>query len=276
MTVRSPVVAGMFYPGQRDVLAHLVDDLLTRANPAALKGAVKGLLAPHAGYMYSGLTAAYGYKLLKGLRGVTVVIAAPSHREHFDGISIYPGDAYRTPLGTVLVDAALRDAIASFGPPIVVSLSGHREEHAVEVHLPFLQRTLEDFSFVPVVMGEQQREYCDALGAALAGACSGKPVVIVASSDLSHYFPYDTARMLDGVAQDDIAQFDPQRLLDDIENERTEACGGGPLAAMLIAAKRLGADRTAILHACNSGDVTGDRSGVVGYLSAVAFKSLPA
>jgi hypothetical protein len=276
MITRPPAVAGMFYPSRPDILTQQVDDLLERAESRPIPGTIKGLLAPHAGYMYSGFTAAHGYKLLRGQSHITAVLIGPSHREYFDGVSIYSGDAYQTPLGTVMIDTSLRDALAASGHPIIVTSYGHREEHSIEVQLPFLQRVLTDFTILPIIMGEQRREYVETLAEALISTCRDRSVVIVASSDLSHYYPYHIAQELDRIVQEDVSQFDARKLLDDIEHERTEACGGGPLAAMLLATQGLGADRTEILHACNSGDVTGDKTGVVGYLSAVSFQSTTA
>lgn len=269
--IREPSVAGTFYPAERAVLTREVDALLSRVEPVNLEGELYGLISPHAGYVYSGFTAANGYKLLEGKSVDTVVIISPSHREYFKGISVYSGSAYRTPLGVLPVDEALRSELTKDGE-IVSSLAGHREEHAVEVQLPFLQRVLKEFRILPIVMGDQRREFCMFLGDKLASVLEGKNFFLVASSDLSHYYPYDVACRLDRIVIDQVKEFDAEGLLEDLETQRAEACGGGPMVAMLLAAKKLGANTTKILHYCNSGDVTGDRDGVVGYLSAAVVR----
>ncbi len=272
VSVREPAVAGMFYPQDRNVLTHEVDALLRRADLKKIDGELRGLISPHAGYIYSGYTAANGYKLLQGKNFETVVIIGPSHREYFRGISIFPGSAYRTPLGLLEVDDALRSEMIRDGGVIFSSILGHREEHAVEVQLPFLQRVLGQFKILPIVMGDQGREYCLLLGEKLAEVLNGKKVLLVGSTDLSHYHSYDVACELDRIIIEDVRDYSEDRLLNDLEMHRAEACGGGPMAATLIASKKLGADSVEILHYCNSGDVTGDREGVVGYLSAAVVR----
>jgi AmmeMemoRadiSam system protein B len=235
-------------------------------------GKLLAIIAPHAGYQYSGLTAAYAYKLLQGLSFDLVVVVSPSHREYFNGISIFPGTAYQTPLGIMPVDEQLRAALTSSGAIISSSLKGHRAEHAVEVHLPFIQKFLGDVKILPVVMGDQRGEYCYYLGEKLGEALNGKSALLVASSDLSHFHPGPEANALDSIVVRDLEKFDPAKLIDDLDSNRTEACGGGPIASVLIAARMLGGNSVKVLDHRNSGDVTGDQSSVVGYLSAAIFK----
>lgn len=266
--VRAAAVAGMFYPGGASTLSREVENLLSVVPSRTAEGELKGLVVPHAGYMYSGSTAANSYSLLKGGQFPTVVIVGPSHREYFDGISVYPGDAYETPLGQVPIDAKARSDLLNASDSISLSEAGHGPEHAIEVQLPFLQKTLGRFSFVPVVMGDQRGEYCQILGDALAAVCQKKKVLLVASSDLSHYHPYDTAVHLDRIVIGDVEKFDPDALLDKLERREAEACGGGPIVAVMYAAKKLGANASRILFYCNSGDVIDNKDAVVGYLSA--------
>jgi AmmeMemoRadiSam system protein B len=272
-SIREPAVAGMFYPGDRLTLDREVDALIKRAEVRKIKGELRGLISPHAGYIYSGYTAASGYRLLEGKSVQTVVIIAPSHREYFRGISVFSGSAYSTPLGILEVDDELRSELVREGGVIEASLSGHREEHAIEVQLPFLQKVLADFRILPIVMGDQGRDFCVALGKRLGKILRERNALLVASSDLSHYYPYDVACKLDQVVINDVQEFSEERLLKDLDSQRAEACGGGPIVAMLIAAKELGADKVEVLHYCNSGDVTGDKDGVVGYLSAAVMKA---
>jgi len=266
--VRKPAVAGSFYDGDPGRLSHQVDLLLTQAEDKDLKGAIRALVSPHAGYMYSGLAAAVGYKALRGSTYDAVLMVGPSHRESFDGVSIYPGDAYRSPLGDVPIHTEIRAALAAQSPVFVLSDVGHRSEHCLEVQLPFLQKVLGEFSFVPMIVGNQSKEICLSLGTAIAEVARGKNILLVASSDLSHYHPYNTAVSLDRRVIDQVESFDELALMEQIETERVEACGGGPVVSVMHAAKLLGANRSQVLFYCNSGDITGDKSAVVGYLSA--------
>jgi hypothetical protein len=266
--VRQPAVAGAFYDADPDVLRRHVDSLLDQARGATVKGSIMGLVSPHAGYVYSGSTAAVGYRLLRGKSYDAVILVGPSHREFFTGASIYPGDSYRTPLGDVPVHKEMRDELVKEGGTIMLSDAGHRGEHCLEVQLPFLQRVLGEFSIVPIIIGNQRREFCLALGNALAKAASRRNVLLVASSDLSHYHPYDEAVKLDRQVIGLVEALDEKTMMDQIEEERIEACGGGPVVSVMHAAKLLGANRSQVLFYCNSGDVTGDKDAVVGYLSA--------
>ncbi len=268
---REAAVAGMFYPRSAHELKENIKQLFSQVPPGSSKGRLCGLVIPHAGYMYSGLTAAYGYSQVAKMRFDAVIIISPSHREYFDGISIYDGSAYQTPLGTIQVDAQIRDLLVGNQKHISADIVGHREEHAVEVHLPFLQYLQCTEKFLPVVMGDQRSEYCAALAMQLADVLHNRNCLIIASSDLSHYHSYDEANALDQVTIDDIAEFDFAKLTKDLESGRTEACGGGPITVMLQTARLLGATEARIFHHCNSGDITGERDAVVGYLSAGVF-----
>jgi len=268
-SVRPPVVAGTFYPGSARTLQRDVDDMLERAVLPGQFGTLFGIVSPHAGYMYSGFTAAHGYKSLRGRKFDAVVVVGPSHQEYFDGVTIYPGTSYRTPLGEVPINDDLRARIIKAGKNISLSVAGHRTEHSVEVQIPFLQRALGSFSFIPAVMGDQSTELCLDLADAIASAASGQNVLLVASSDLSHYHPYEDAMSLDRRVIEMVEAFEPLRLMESLEHRRLEACGGGPIVAVMTAAKKLGANSARVVHYCNSGDVTGDRAAVVGYLSAM-------
>ncbi len=271
--VREAVVAGMFYPADKKALMRQVVELFERAKPKKIRGNIKALISPHAGYIYSGLTAAYAYKLLENKKFDSVVIISPSHREYFEGVSIFPGSYYRTPLGDVPMDLELCKLIVDNEPAIKLSQQGHIEEHALEVQLPFLQIILENFKLVPIVIGHQIKDYSYKIGEVLGKVLKTRNALVVASTDLSHYHPYEIANQLDKIAIDAIANFDYEKLLNELEEQHTEACGGGPAAAAMIAAKNLGANKVEILHSCNSGDVTGDKDAVVGYMSAVIYET---
>ena len=273
MQIRPAAVSGMFYPSDPTILSVQVDQLLDMHQEPRIEGKPLGLISPHAGYMYSGYTAAAGFAQLRDREINTAIIISPSHREYFNGLSIYDGDAYRTPLGIVEMDRDLRDRLLKHKGAFMLSKFGHRDEHAVEVQLPFLQRINDEIKILPIVMGDQRRDLCRLLGEILGKEISDDRVVIIASSDLSHMHDDSRARVLDMVAAGDIEQISAAKFVDDIACRRTEACGGGPIAAVLHACFQRGATRTVILHQCTSGDVTGDRRSVVGYLSAALIKS---
>jgi hypothetical protein len=272
---RPAYVAGAFYPADRAELGKMLDEFLARVPATKLDGPLVAIISPHAGYEYSGQVAAYAYALLKGKKFERVVVIAPSHYEAFGFASIYDGDAYATPLGTVPVDKAFAARLTGLSPLIQMSGHGHgqvegRGEHALEDELPFLQRVLGEFELVPIVMGDQSYGLCRELGVSLAKAIHDSSTLIVVSSDLSHYHPYDEAVSIDHHTLKGIEDWDYLSLSRNFESRVWEACGGGPIVAAMIAAERLGATRAIILKYANSGDVTGDKSRVVGY-GAVAL-----
>ncbi|HTO94358.1 MAG TPA: AmmeMemoRadiSam system protein B [Bacteroidota bacterium] len=265
--VRPAAVAGMFYPGDAAELTGTLRALL--AGETARSG-VRGVIAPHAGYAYSGATAARAYGLIAGTRYETVVVIAPSHREYFEGVSVYPGRAYGTPLGPVPVDEALRERLVASTPIVRAAIAGHGAEHAVEVHLPFLQHLLGEFQLLPLVIGHQTSDVCFGLAGALGALLEGRSALIVASTDLSHFHRDAEAREMDSVVVADVRAFDPRALMAHLEDGTAEACGGGPAVAALSALKDLGAERVDVVGYATSGEITGDRRSVVGYMSAVA------
>jgi AmmeMemoRadiSam system protein B len=264
-------VCGFFYPSDPPVLRQDVASLLDHVQSKSVRGRIRGIISPHAGYIYSGFTAANAFALLRNSRYETVVIVSPSHRDAFEGISVFPGGGYRTPLGTVMVNERLRSKLLDACNVVHASEAGHGSEHAIEVQLPFLQHVLPEFSLLPLVIGVQDRKTCFALGEAMGSVFAKEDLLLVASTDLSHYYPYERANALDEVVCDDIRRFDYEQLMADLESGRAEACGGGPTVAVMVALSRMGVENMEVLYHCNSGDVTGDRHKVVGYLSAVAY-----
>ena len=272
--IRPCAVCGMFYPAEPEELRRAVAALIGRpgGKPAGGEGGLRGIVAPHAGYMYSGPTAGAAYARLAGRRVDTVVVAAPSHREAFAGVSVYPGDAYETPLGRVPIDADFRERLLSAGGPVRAAEAGHRAEHAIEVQLPFLQAVLEEWRLVPLVVGSQTREVCLALGDMLAQLSAGRNVLLVASTDLSHYNPQPVAEKLDAEMLREVGEFDADGVLAAEAEGRGTACGYGALAAALWAARVLGATRSQVVRYATSGAVSGDLDSVVGYGAAVIWK----
>ena len=279
-SVRQPGVAGGFYPADPKTLLAMIDDMLAHASPPPINDPILAVVAPHAGYQYSGPVASFTYAALKGRKFSRVVVIAPSHYGAFDFISVYDGDAYATPLGTIPVDKAFAKQLASMSPTIRLSSHGHvatpkGAEHALEVQLPWLQRVLGDFHLVPVVMGDQSYESSRALGVALAKLIQGndKDTLIVASSDLSHYHPYDDAVKIDHKTLNALQVWDYFSMSRNFEERIWEACGGAPIVAAMIAAERMGANQALVLKYANSGDTTGDHSRVVGYSADVFVKT---
>jgi AmmeMemoRadiSam system protein B len=248
-------------------------------DPAAPETSVRptALVVPHAGYDYSGAIAGTGFATMSGHDYDVVVLIGPSHLESFPGVSLFPGIAYQTPLGECALAADLAGAVMTFAPDVIrPSLNGHwlehemRQEHALEVELPFLQHIQAGSpDIVPLVMGEQSWETVEALGQALAGAISSLKdsdrVLLVASSDLSHFHPDLHAEDLDGRTLETIEEFDARALYEALRTGKAEACGGGAVAAVIIAAQQLGASRASTIAYAHSGHVSGDRQSVVGY-----------
>ncbi len=268
-SIREPAVAGTFYPASPSHLKELIHGYLEETRPEAGIKSLAGIVSPHAGYVYSGKTAAYAYGTIDKQYD-TVIILSPSHREYFAGISIFSGEAYKTPLGTVPVNKLIREQLVHNSKNIFAGFDGHRNEHAIEVQIPFLQVILRDFTVVPIVIGDQRRSFIDELAFKLAEAVDDK-TLIIASSDLSHFFPSGEADKLDERIEKNIAGFDYESLMKDLESGKCEACGGGAIVAMMKTADIIEKRKSRVLARTNSGDVTGDYSEVVGYLSAAVY-----
>ncbi|WP_374368291.1 AmmeMemoRadiSam system protein B [Piscinibacter sp.] len=261
-SVRPAAVAGLFYPGDAATLRAQIAGLLGAAGTPARDAAPKILLAPHAGYVYSGAVAAEAYATLGAAareRIRRVVLLGPSHRVALRGLAAPTVEAFETPLGRIAIDRAALDSLADL-PQVVARDDAHASEHALEVQLPFLQTVLADFRLVPLVVGHATPE---AVAEVIARLWGGEETLIVISSDLSHYLPYARAQAADRATIDAVLRLDPA-----LDHE--QACGATPLAGALLAARAHGlAPR--LLALCNSGDTAGDRARVVGY-AAVAFE----
>lgn len=271
MKIRHQQVAGYFYPAEKDKLSSDIALLLKVVKPEKSFNKIFGIVSPHAGYIYSGRTAAYVYNLIKDKNYKTVIIISPSHSEYFPGISVYEGDAYETPLGLVEIDNEMADRLCEDNKIIFRGIQGHRREHALEVQIPFLQSVLKDFKLVPIVMGDQSKRFVDELALQISKVADDSTLV-VASSDMSHFYNASEADRLDSIVEKRINDFDFEGLHNDLEAHECEACGGGPIVALMKAASLKDINHSKVIHRSNSGDVTGDRSEVVGYLSAVVYQ----
>ena len=270
--IRPAAVAGTWYPGSAGALTREVDDYLKAASDGP-RGTLTAIVAPHAGMMFSGPVAAYSYKATARQQFDVAVLVGPSHFVAFEGAALWPDGGFDSPLGVAPIDEAVARALME--SPIVKAMpSAHQREHSLEMQLPFVRRLHPHLPIVPVLMGFQHRATIDALADALARACEGRRALLVASTDLSHYFDAKTAASLDGRVSDRVAAFDPDGLLDlfeqypEHERGRYVACGGGAAIAVMKAARRLGASHGRVLKYAHSGEVSGDYDGVVGYLAA--------
>ena len=270
--IRKSVIAGSWYPGNPAVLRRDIEHYFDSAAVSDIKGDIVGLIAPHAGYIYSGQVAAHAYCLIRGKKYDAVILVGPSHRVAFRGVSVFSRGGYETPLGIVPVAEALADAIKHSSDIIADLPDTHLQEHSLEIQLPFLQVALNDFCFVPLMMGDQDARTCRALAKSIFQASAGKNVLLVGSSDLSHFYQDRTSRKMDGLALDYLDKGDAAGLLQSLENGDVEACGGGPMAVVMLAARMMKAEQAHLLKYANSGDVTGDKNSVVGYAAAVFCK----
>ncbi len=270
-SVQEPVVAGSFYPSDPDALRGMVRKYLAEAGKPRIKGEILGLIAPHAGYVYSGPVAGYAYREVSGKRYDLVVVIAPSHTASHNGVSVLLKDAYRTPLGDVPIDRKLAADLAEKVPWIESVPALFAREHSLEVQLPFLQETLEPgFRILPLVMGNPSPALAEALTDVLSGAVRGRKVLFVASSDMSHYYPYDRAVSMDRGTLEFIQKGRFEELFSACSARKSELCGLGPVQVVMRLADRMGIEEGTVLKYANSGDTAGNPSRVVGY-GSIAF-----
>lgn len=268
MGIRRAAVAGSWYPGTADALAAAVDRHLAAAERAAAPlTRLVALIAPHAGLMYSGPVAAHAYRLLRDRDVDLIVLVGPSHYVGFDGVSIARA-GFDTPLGVAEIDDECAAALMAATPVIRDHPPAHAREHSLEMQLPFIRRLAPKARIVPLVVGWQTADTARALGEALGGVLHGRNALLVASTDLSHYHDAATAAKLDAVVIDRVSRLDADGLQRALDVQPEHACGGGPTVAVMRAARLLGARDAVILRYADSGDVSGDKSAVVGYLAA--------
>jgi AmmeMemoRadiSam system protein B len=276
MNIRQSVIAGSWYPGDPKLLSKDVAHYLEQAHVRAPNGKLWGVLAPHAGYSYSGPVAAYAFKCLQGQHPDVVVIVSPLHHVHSAPLLTTAYEAYETPLGLVKVDRpAVNDLDRALEQQLGIGLTSlrHDKEHSLEIELPFLQHVLGEFRLLPVMMSDQQASVAEALGLALAETLQGQQALFIVSSDLSHFYRHDLACEFDQEMLRRLEQFDPPAILDAEEEGVGFACGRGAMAAVLWATKKLGANRIKVVRHATSGDISGDYSSVVGYGAAVIWQA---
>ena len=273
-TIRKAAVAGTWYPGTSTALAAAVDAHLKTAR-TDVDGDLVALIAPHAGLMYSGPVAAHAYRLLRDRQFEVAVLVGPSHFVGFDGVAAFPSGGFETPFGVAPIDDACAADVMAASPVVRANPAVHGREHSLEMQLPFVQRLAPGIPIVPLLMGHQTATTARSLADALAAALRGRRALLVASTDLSHYQDAATAAQMDRVVIECVDRIDADALQQALNSRPDHACGGGPTVAVMRAAKRLGATDARVLKYGDSGDVSGDKDAVVGYLAA-AFGTFPA
>jgi len=275
--------AGAFYPANPAEITSLITAYLKNAGAKTLPQKPFGIIVPHAGYIYSGPVAAYAYREVKDQEYDAVIVLAPCHVEYFPFAAIYPGDAYLTPLGKVAVDKKLAAQCVTADKLVKLATEGHlsqrfgRAEHSLEVQLPFLQIVLPNTPIVPIVIGTHDWRVLESLGKRLGELLVQKNILIVASSDFSHYHSYSECQKIDQRAIECLKQLDAVKFYQGFTSETFEACGGAPITALLIAAQKMKNPQIEILKSANSGDVPhGDKSAVVGYVAVGLYQGISA
>ncbi len=275
--VRPSPIVGTWYEGNPQRLAQAVDGYMGRAELPVLSGQVIAVVAPHAGHIYSGPVAGYSFAAVRGLSPDLVAVVSPMHHGYPQRLLTTAHTAYATPLGEVTVDQEALEALeAELQRSLGFGLTpvSNDPEHSLEIELPFLQRAVKSaFSLLPVMVRAQRPDVSHSLGLALAKVLRGKNALLVASTDLSHFFDQDTANQLDAEMLRQVEAFSPEGMFTVEQEGKGEACGLGAAAAVLWAARELGADTVRVLNHATSGDVTGEMIRVVGYGSAVVLKT---
>ncbi len=276
--VREPAVAGMFYPASSEKLKKDIVYYLSLEPAREIKQKPFGIIAPHAGYVYSGPVAGVVYNSIRNFKYDGVIILSPSHLESFNFASVYSGDFYKTPLGKLAIDKKLAKKCCTNDKLVKFSTKGHksqnfsRGEHAIEVHLPFIQEIYGQIPIVPIIIGTMNYNVLNSLGKKLGEIAGEHNVLVIASSDLSHFHDYQDCMEIDNRLIRCLEKNQPMEYYKGIVSNKFEACGSGPITALLIAGKQQGVNSVQVLKYANSGDVQGgDKSRVVGYVSAVLF-----
>lgn len=275
--LRPSPIAGQWYSSDPGKLAQSIDGYITAAGESDFNGEVLGIIVPHAGHRYSGPVAGYAFSLLRGLHPEIVAVVSPMHHLAAQPILTADHEGYLTPLGSIEIDRELvnrLDGIVKDELGYGITAVKNDPEHSLEIELPFLQRTLEPgYKLLPVMVRDPTVAVTKALGTALAKVLASCSSLLVASTDLSHFYSQSVAEVLDAEMLGRIEAFDPESVLQAEREGKGYACGRGAVATVLWAARGLGADEVKILKYATSGDITGDYSQVVGYASAVITRT---
>ena len=286
-TRRAPVVSGLFYPDEPGELDAVLSKYLGMIDKDSLIETVKlqtgipdpesetplGIIVPHAGFIFSGKVQAHAYKLIEGKNFNTAVVVGPAHQKNFNGLSVNLDDAYETPLGLIQVNLETAHKLISFNNSIKTIEEAHLQEHSIEVQLPYIQKVLPGISIVPVLLGTQHFTQAEILADTLTALESNKKArnLVIITSDLSHYHPWSEAEVMDSLLMEDFRRMETDLLYKHIKNGDTEACGFSGILALMIYAKKHGKGKSAVLTYKNSGEISGDRRKVVGYMAGVVY-----
>jgi AmmeMemoRadiSam system protein B/AmmeMemoRadiSam system protein A len=271
---RQPIVAGQFYPADKNTLSKTVDDFLKNTLEPDIPGHIFGIAVPHAGYPYSGATAAYAYKAVADYDINTVILLGPTHRVFLNEFAVYGAGAWQTPLGKIAIDETLAQKITNYSTKIKNMPEAHAMEHSLEVQIPFLQRIFKDIKILPIMMLEPSYADCEMLAQAIAQHIRDKKVLLIASSDLYHGEHYQECKKTDSITLSYLQNFDPPGLYKALKQDKASACGGAAIVVLMLASQILGADKAQVLYQTNSNDVVGEQGGyVVGYGASVFYKN---
>jgi len=271
--VRPSVIAGTWYPGNSGQLKKTIEGYFKKVEGAPIQGEIVGLVSPHAGYMYSGQVAAYGYKQVVGKSFDIVVVVSPLHQMAVGRYVVSSASHYETPLGRVPVSKELVQKVAG---EVDITFVSQDNEHSLEIQLPFLQYALGDFTLLPLMIGHGNVYDCDDLVKAIVKILKGKKSLLVASTDLHHIANYDEVVRKDRAVVEALSSFDLEKIRETLNRRDCSVCGRVPVSIVVEATQRIGAKKLLVLHQTNSGDVTGEKGFgqyTVGYLSAAIVKS---
>jgi AmmeMemoRadiSam system protein B/AmmeMemoRadiSam system protein A len=272
--VKEPAVAGSFYPGNSTELKLTVEGFLSKAEAKPVNGKLIALIAPHAGYMYSGGVAGYTYKRMEGSNKNLIILIGASHRESFSGVAVYAEGSMKTPLGNVRIDEKTAKSLINENEDVAFNRNAFAYEHSLEVQLPFLQTVLKDFSIVPILIGSPTRKSYMYLTDKLTQILrQNDNAIIVVSTDLSHYHDGDTAEKMDNKVIDAVERMSLTDLEKLINSREGEMCGSFPVIYAMSVARALGATNSVLYKYAHSGDVTGDKRKVVGYAAMGIYKT---
>jgi AmmeMemoRadiSam system protein B len=275
MQIRTPAVAGMFYPSEKNKLIKLIDDCFLHqlgpgTNPQKNdEGKIFGIICPHAGFVYSGPIACHSFYSISSESPELFIIIGPNHWGIGRSVAAMKDCKWETPLGVVEVDSEAAEEISQISQNIELDFFSHTREHSLEVQIPFLQKTFSDFRILPISLINQSKEIAEEVGLAIARIAEKQDTMIIGSSDFTHYEPNEFAHQQDSALIEPILEMDVDRFYEVLEERKVTACGYGAIASTMIACKKLGAKKGKLLKYATSGDVTGDMSSVVGYGSIV-------
>jgi AmmeMemoRadiSam system protein B/AmmeMemoRadiSam system protein A len=271
-TAKDPAAAGTFYPADKKSLQESVEGFLSKAERVPTNGRLLAIVSPHAGYIYSGQVASYGYKQIQGSGIKKVILIGPSHHSGFNGASVYTKGSFRTPLGEVKINERIAESLLSGTADVKFYPGAFEKEHSLEVQLPFLQTVLDDFTIVPILIGTPSRQTFEYLISKLTETLDDT-TLLIASTDLSHYHDYQTAKEMDSKVIAAVERLSASDTWELLRTGKAELCGGFPVIIVMETARRSGANLGVVFKYANSGDVTGEKDKVVGYASIGLYKS---